>query len=57
MFYMSTDTGKKTAFGAVFLNGSDASEPFDYTRNATIKSATMFKTLIIGLIAGPAVSL
>src|SRR3989338_3209911 len=28
-----------------------------YTKNATITSATMFKILIIGLIAGPAVSL
>jgi hypothetical protein len=28
-----------------------------YTRNGMIRSATMFATLIIGLIAGPAVSL
>jgi hypothetical protein len=28
-----------------------------YTRNGTINSATMFATLIIGLMAGPAVSL
>jgi hypothetical protein len=29
----------------------------DYIRNGTISSATTFKILIIGLIAGPAVSL
>jgi hypothetical protein len=28
-----------------------------YVMNGTIRSATMFATLIIGLIAGPAVSL